>query len=86
MNTYPGWYFFENEMNLMTPKDTAEFYKQAEGTEADFSLLVQIDLKGLDAIQLEDEFAEFGGISIGVRVENLKNRNFENLQFKHAIS
>lgn len=86
MNTYPEWYFFENEINLMTPEDTSEFYKQAEGTEADFSLLMQINLEGLDAIQLEDEFAEFGGISLGIKTRDLKNRNFERLQFKYTIS
>ena len=86
MNTYPEWYFFENEINLMTPEDTSEFYKQAEGTEADFSLLMQINLEGLGAIQLEDEFAEFGGISIGIKTEDLKNRNFERLQFKYTTS
>ena len=86
MNTYPEWYFFENEINLVTSEDISEFYRQAEGTESDFSLLMQINLEGLGAIQLEDEFAEFGGISIGIKTENLENRNFERLQFKYTIS
>ena len=86
MNTYPEWYFFDNKINLMTPEDSSKFYKQAEGTEAEFSLLIQINLEGLGAIHLEDEFAEFGGISIGIKTEDLKNRNFERLQFKYTRS
>ena len=86
MNTYPEWFFFENEINLMTPEDSSRFYKQAEDTEAEFSLLMQINLEGLGAINLDDEFAEFGGISIGIKTEDLKNRNFERLQFKYTMS
>ena len=86
LNTYPEWYFFEQETNLMSPGDKSHLYKKAKLFQNDYRLLLQIDLIDIDALKLEDEIGDFGGISIGIKKTDLKNKNFSNLLFKYTMS
>ncbi|WP_044210513.1 DUF1963 domain-containing protein [Flammeovirga sp. OC4] len=86
INTYPEWYCFEKNINLMTPGDKSEFYLDAEQEKDQYCLLMQIDLEGMDALNWDDEYSDFGGISIGIRKTDLINHKFNNLLFKYSIS
>lgn len=86
LNAYSEWYFFDKGINLATPGDKSEFFKEAEKEERNYSLFMQVSLEGLEAIDLGDPYADFGGISIGIKNSDLENRDFTRLQFKYSIS
>lgn len=86
LNTYSEWYFFDQGINLMTPGDKSDLYEQASAEANHYTLFMQIDLEGLAALKLDDQFAEFGSMSIGIHKAALKEKDFSKLLFKYAMS
>lgn len=78
LNTYLSW--------LLKDKEREHSEKIFESEKSNYELLLWIDLLQMKALELENEYSEFGGISIGIRREDLERRNFEHLLFKYTMS
>lgn len=80
------WYCFDGGINLLTPGDKSKIYTEADKHIGEYSQLLAVSLEDLGALKLEDEFAEFGLIRIGIKTSDLENRIFKNLKFSYFVS
>lgn len=83
LSTYFEWYIMDN--NLQDANADA-YMKQYEAEKSQYELLLSVSLLEIGSLKLEDEYADFGGISIGIRKVDLENAHFDNLLFKYTIS
>lgn len=82
MNSYYSWYLKDNGLSYQDKIDESQLKTEMK----EYELLLWISLTEIGSLQLADEYAEFGGISIGIRRKDLAAKNFKRLLFKYTIS
>jgi hypothetical protein len=83
MNTFYWWYLQDQGLDYTAKGIDIEHHNQVI---QDFELLLSVGLSEMNALKLEDEYVDFGGISLGIKRANLAEGNFQCLYFKYTIS
>ncbi len=81
VNTFLEWYINDKGIQLSNLNEV-EFNL----SKTNYTCLLWTALTDLGSLQLENEYSDFGGISIGIRESDLQKLNFSKLLFKYTIS